>query len=90
MDHSNTRLASQLDRNPGSFPSVILVGGFCVLCWGVFCFVVFGGVSRFFSGLWVSCGFCPVDSSVGVLFQMEVLFKGFSRIHGQPSDLLQP
>lgn len=27
MDHSNTRLASQLDRNPGSFPSRILVVG---------------------------------------------------------------
>ena len=25
MDHSNTRLASQLDRNPGSFPSLIMV-----------------------------------------------------------------
>lgn len=34
MDHSNTRLASQLDRNPGSSPSCILVVGLAFL--GVF------------------------------------------------------
>lgn len=43
---------------------------------GFFVWFFFGGVSRFFSGLWI---FSPVNCSVGVLFQMEI--KRFYRIH---------
>lgn len=59
MDHSNTRLASQLDRNPGSFPSRILVVGLEVLG------VVFLGGER---GIW------EVGWWVSVLFFEERVF----------------
>lgn len=56
MDHSNTRLASQLDRNPGSFPSLILVGSFSGgevfwFCLGFSLVGLFGGEVVCFGGV---------------------------------------
>lgn len=50
VDHSNTRLASQLDRNPGSFLSLAF---FLVVAWGflVGFFLGLGFGGGFFGGV---------------------------------------
>lgn len=73
MDHSNTRLASQLDRNPGSPPSLISVAD--LEFFGGWFFKGERGIWEM--GWWVSFFFFPEDE-----FSYNVFFFFFSNVNG--------